>query len=126
MVKKLFKAFGQLPLFEERMMAFFIDCVISFGLGMFPKIGWIFGLIYFLLKDSLYFNKGQSFGKQIMKIRVVCTSTNESLINYPQKSIIRNLILLIPFLNLVEIYFFLFRTKRLGDIWSETSVVSNK
>lgn len=124
MVKKLFKAFGQIPLFEERLMAFFVDCAISFGLSMFPKIGWIFGLIYFLLKDSLYFNKGQSFGKKIMKIKVVYTSTNESLINYPQKSIIRNLILLIPFLNLVEIYFFLFRPQRLGDLWSETSVVN--
>lgn len=107
------------------MMAFFIDCIIAFGLAMFPKIGWIFGLMYFLLKDALYFNKGQSFGKKIMKIKV-CTSANESLVNYPQKSIIRNLILLIPILNLVEIYYFLFRSKRLGDVWSETSVLINK
>ena len=107
-------------------MAFVIDCAIAFGLGMFPKIGWIFGVIYFLLKDSLYFTKGQSFGKKIMKIQVVSDHKNEPLINYPQKSLIRNLILLIPILNLVEIYFFLLRTKRLGEIWSETSVVSSK
>jgi len=122
MDKQSSSIFGQTPLFEERLMAFVIDFVISFGLSLFPKIGWIFGLMYFLLKDSLYFNKGQSFGKRIMKLQVVTEPGHENLIKYPQKSIVRNLILLIPILNLVECYYFLFRTKRLGEIWSETAV----
>lgn len=126
MKKQTSAAFGQIPLFEERMIAFFIDSVIVFGLSMFPKIGWMFGLMYFLLKDALFFAGGQSFGKKLMKIQAVSNLRQEPLVSHPQKSLIRNIILLIPILNLLEIYLFLFRTQRLGEKWSETSVISIK
>ena len=39
--------------FTERFVAAFIDIIIVAGLFFFPRIGWMLGLIYHLLKESM-------------------------------------------------------------------------
>lgn len=114
---------GQTHLFTERLLAFIIDLSIVLGLSLFPRIGWLFGLIYFLFKDSMGLLKGQSFGRRLFKIKVVSKEEGESLINNPNKALIRQIVLLVPVLNLIELFYFLFRQERLGARWSSTTVI---
>lgn len=117
--------FASTSLFWDRLMAFCIDLVITLGLAMFPRIGWIFGLIYFLFKDSMPFTNGQSYGRKLLKIRLVKSFDESSCINAPEKSLIRNIVLLVPILNLFEIFSFFFCRHRLGEQWSETKVIND-
>ena len=117
--------FGQANYFYPRLFAYSVDLVIAVGLCLFPRIGWIFGLIYFLFKDAMPFTKGQSYGRRLFKIRLVRVPHNESMEQHPEKSLIRNIILLIPILNLYEIYLFFFKDYRLGEKWSETTVIAS-
>nr|WP_321453009.1 RDD family protein [uncultured Carboxylicivirga sp.] len=117
---------GRTNLFYPRLLAYGIDMVIVIGLCLFPRIGWIFGLIYFLFKDAMPFTKGQSYGRRLFRIRLVKLPNMESVEKYPEKSIIRNIILLIPILNIYEVYLFLFQDQRLGEKWSETVVISTQ
>ncbi len=119
----MFGQFGSTSLFYSRLLAFSLDIMISIGLSMFPRIGWIFGLIYFLFKDSMPFTKGQSYGRKLFKIKLVKEYDNSSIVDSPEKSLIRNIIFLIPLLNLYEIYLFFFKERRLGELWSETKVI---
>ena len=112
----------QAPL-TERVIAAIIDIAVAVGLSFFPKIGWIFGLFYFLIRDSIPFLKGQSLGKKLMKIRTITLPEQESLVNYPEKSIIRGVITLIPILNLIDIWFLYSTGYRLADVWAQTAVV---
>jgi len=112
----------QAPL-PERILAAIIDLAIVAGLCLFPRIGWIFGIFYFLLRDSLSILKGQSFGKKLMKIQVITLPDQETLVKYPQKSLIRGIIFLIPILNLVDIWFLFATGIRLADRWAQTAVV---
>lgn len=114
---------GQTNLFTERLLAAIIDYSIVLGLSLFPQIGWLFGLIYFLFKDSLGFLKGQSFGRRLFKIRVISRDDGSDLSNKPDKALIRQIVLLVPVLNLIEFYFFLFKDERLGAKWTATTVV---
>lgn len=114
---------GQSTLFTERLLAGVIDLSIVLGLSLFPRIGWLFGLIYFLFKDSLGILKGQSFGRRLFKIKVVSKEDGMSLTNKPDKALIRQIVLLVPILNLIELFYFLFRKERLGAKWSSTTVV---
>jgi uncharacterized RDD family membrane protein YckC len=117
--------FGQIAFFTERMLAAFVDVAIVVGLSLFPKIGWLFGLIYFLFKDCLPLLKGQSFGRKLFKLRIVTKLDGKSLVNAPDKALIRQIIFLIPLLNLYEFYCFFFKSERLGDVWTDTTVVKN-
>lgn len=112
----------QAPL-PERVLAVIIDLAIVSGLCLFPKIGWIFGVFYFLMRDSLSFLKGQSFGKKLMKIRVITLPKQETLVEHPEKSAIRGIIALIPGLNLIDIWFLFSTGYRLADRWAQTAVV---
>lgn len=118
--------FGHTPLFYERIMAFLIDLVISIGLCLFPRIGWMFGLVYFLLRDSLPFNNGQSYGRRVFKIRVVQKNDNTSILGLHEKSLMRQISLLIPGFNLFECYTFFFKNDRYGAIWSDTKVIGDE
>ncbi len=115
--------FGQIDFFTERLLAALIDGAIVLGLSLFPRIGWLFGLIYFLFKDCLPLLDGQSFGRKLFKIKVVTNLESKSLVNAPDKALIRQIILLIPILNLFEFYNFLFKAERFGDTWTETKVI---
>ncbi len=93
------------------------------------KIAWLAGMAYMIVRDSLPFLDGQSIGKKVMKIRVV-TLDNQPLTKNWEKALIRNAILVIPLLNLVELAVLLMRDgqadrgRRLGDEWAKTKVVA--
>ena len=107
----------------ERITAAIIDLIIAVGLCFFPRVGWMFGLIYHLMRDALPFLKGQSFGKHLLKIKTVALPQNESLTAYPEKSVIRGLVTLIPIVNLIDLWFLFSKGKRLADKWAHTDVI---
>jgi hypothetical protein len=107
-------------------MAFGVDILVAGLLCAFPRIGWVFGLIYFLFKDSMPFMKGQSYGRKLFGIKVVNEQDSSSLVSTPQKSLIRTIIFFIPVLNIYELYAFFFLEHRLGERWSETRVIKIK
>ena len=109
--------------FTERIIAAVIDIIIVIGLCFFPRIGWMIGIIYHLTRDSMPFLNGQSFGKHLMQIKVIALPQKTSLTNYPEKSIIRGLVMLIPILNIIDVWYFLSKGYRLADQWAETTVV---
>lgn len=109
--------------FIERILAAVIDLIIVAGLMMLPRVGWLIALLYFLSKDSLPFLQGQSLGKHLLHLKVIILPGQDDLIRYPEKSIIRGLVFLIPILNLVDLWFFFTRGRRLADFWTQTTVV---
>lgn len=108
----------------ERFVAAFIDFVIVCGLCMFPRVGWLFGLIYHLTRDSLPFLQGQSFGKKLMHLKAVAKLHETTL--PPEKSVIRGIVFLIPILNIVDIWHLFTKGERLADKWAETDVLVYK
>ncbi len=113
----------RLPPLQKRLFAFLVDAVIVAVLVFIPKVGWIFGLIYFLGKDAMPSLKGQSVGKKLFNIRILTTGTNEPLYLHPEKSVTRGLILLIPVVNVIDILRLMVKGERLADKWTETHVV---
>ena len=111
------------PSLKERFLAFLIDMVVVLALCLIPKVGWIFGLIYFLGRDAMPSLKGRSIGKKVLKIRILTTGTHETLDINPDKSVTRGLILLIPVVNIIDIYMLLTTGRRLADRWTETEVI---
>ena len=112
----------QAPLME-RMLAAIIDLIIAGGFCFFPRIGWIIGLLYHLTRDSLPFLNGQSFGKYLMRLQVITVPQQESLVNKPDKSFIRGVVMLIPILNIIDVWYLFAKGYRLADKWAETAVV---
>ncbi len=109
--------------FTERIIAALIDIIIVIGLCFFPRVGWMIGIIYHLTRDSMPFLNGQSFGKHLMHIKVIALPQKTSLTKYPEKSIIRGLVTIIPILNIIDIWYFMTKGYRLADKWAETTVV---
>lgn len=107
----------------EREVAFIIDVIIVALVSVFPRLGWIFGLLYFLFRDSLPIGDGCSFGKSLYRLVVTNNDIAKTRANW-RKPLIRNIIFFIPILNLVDIYYFLRDGRRLIDIWLEIDVVS--
>jgi uncharacterized RDD family membrane protein YckC len=108
---------------SERLLAAFVDLVIVVGLSLFPRIGWMVGLIYHLTRDSLPFLNGQSFGKKFFNLRVIILPQYASMSGAAEKSVIRGLVAIIPGLNIVDLWFLITRKVRLADEWAETRVV---
>jgi uncharacterized RDD family membrane protein YckC len=111
---------------SERLLAGLVDIVIALLISLFPKIGWMFGLIYLLAKDSLSFLNGQSFGKKLFNLRTIALPHYASLTGWPEKSIIRGLVQIIPILNLIDLYYLITQKVRIADRWAETRVVRNQ
>jgi hypothetical protein len=111
---------------EERILAGLVDLVIVAIISLFPKIGWIFGLIYLLTKDSLSFLDGQSFGKKLFNLRTITLPHYASLSGRPEKSVIRGLVLIIPILNIIDLYYLITKKVRIADQWAETRVIRNQ
>lgn len=107
----------------EREVAFVIDIIIVALFSVFPKFGWIFGILYFFFRDTLPFGTGGSFGKSLYKLIVVNADSRQSRANW-RKSLIRNIIFFIPILDLLDIYYFLRDGRRLIDTWLDIDVVS--
>ena len=110
----------------ERILAGLIDIIVAVLLSLFPKIGWMFGVIYLLAKDSLAFLNGQSFGKKLFNLRTIALPHHSSLSGWPEKSIIRGLVLIIPVLNLIDFYYLIIHKVRIADRWAETRVIRNQ
>jgi len=87
---------------------------------LFLLVYLIITLLYFLLKDSLF--NGRSLGKCLLKIKVLDLSGKPC---NKGKSIIRNLMRIIPIVNLIDLLFFFFAKdgRRLGDRAASTKVV---
>lgn len=109
----------------ERILAFVVDVFVIAALTIVPVLGIFLAPIYFFIKDILPFNGHTSFGKAVYHIRVVNAQDNAPLTKQMMfKSVVRNIIILIPLLNLVDFYYLLATGKRLIDSWVETDVVS--
>lgn len=105
----------------DRIIAAIIDGAVG---NIIPFVG----LIYLLIKDSLPFLDGQSVGKKLMKIRVVKEDTLEPITGDYGASAIRQVAMLIPILNLIEIIkvFGGEPRKRFGDEWAKTIVIKEE
>ena len=109
----------------EREAAFCIDVAICATLAIFPTLGPVAALLYFFFRDCLPFRVPQSFGKQIYSLRIVRNAEADGRVPRWQTSVIRNLILVIPLLNLVDFWRFAKRGRRLADDWTGTHVIKD-
>lgn len=121
---------NNLTLNGKRIAAFLIDMIVISTLadvviyltvlqgqhGLWGLIAWVFSFVYLLCRDSY---NGISYGRKLVKIRVVSETTNE--VPSPLTGVLRNLPLVI--LGWLEIILVLNNKKRLGDIISRTKIV---
>jgi uncharacterized RDD family membrane protein YckC len=109
----------------NRILAVLIDGLIAGAVSIVPVIGTLVGIAYFLTRDALPFLDGQSIGKKAMKLRAVSSETNAPLTNNWGASIIRNVVLYIPFFAIVELVVMSNNPEkgRLGDQWAKTKVI---
>jgi uncharacterized RDD family membrane protein YckC len=83
---------------QQRIAAWLIDLVLVFGIGsLLSEIGWVASAAYWLLRDGLF--EGQSIGKRVMELSVT-TGPDRAPCTYPA-SAIRNILWLVPFINLI-------------------------
>jgi uncharacterized RDD family membrane protein YckC len=121
--------------FNPRFIAGLIDVGVVVGLEIVLSIVLphalhfvisLIGLAYLLLRDALPFLNGQSIGKKAMKLKAVDES-GKSLSGNWQASAVRNVSLLIPFVDLIILWQKSqqpnTRLLRLGDEWAKTHVV---
>lgn len=83
---------------RRRLLAWFIDLLVI--IGLFILLRWIGGLaasLYLLLRDGLF--EGQSVGKRIVGLRVLVLP-EERRCGF-KESAIRNVLWIIPVMNLV-------------------------
>ncbi len=129
--------FGGIPPFNTRAIAMLIDLVVVIGINialvmLLPNfassLAWLTGAAYLIVRDSLPFLGGQSIGKKAMKIKVVKLDDQPITGNW-EAAVLRNLILVIPLLGLIELFILLTREdkpdrgRRLGDEWAKTKVI---
>lgn len=121
----------------QRVLAFLIDAIaVSVVGGLIGGIlgnnnGAISSLIsigYFLTRDALPFLDGQSLGKKVLNLRAIDANTGEALTGNWATSAIRNISVVVPILNFIEMFVLLFGKdgNRLGDGWAKTTVVVTK
>lgn len=111
---------------KERMIAGAIDTLIAYLLFLIPSFGWIFAMIFIMVRDG-FINKSCSPGKRIMKIVVISTQDSWS----PKQAFLRNLLLLLPIMSIIGLvleFFYLIVTKNpsvlIGDKFGKTEVMS--
>jgi uncharacterized RDD family membrane protein YckC len=110
-----------------RIGAYLIDVILIVLVAWIPILGWIAAPVYFLLRDALPFLDGQSIGKKIVGLRAVDEHGAALTGNYGP-SVVRNVVLWIPFFPIVELIVLLTNKDllRLGDQWAKTRVVALK
>lgn len=112
------------PIFLERSVAFSIDLLSCFSLSIIPSFGWVLALAYFLLKDANLLGSKSSIGKSIYSLRIVDADTQEPAEKgMMEKTLIRNLILVVPLLNILDIFHLMNHGVRLADQWTGLTVV---
>lgn len=83
---------------QQRLLAALIDLVIVVGLSWIWLIGWFAATAYWLLRDIAL--DGQSVGKRICRLKTVCLKPAQAACTW-KASVLRNLLLLIPLVNIV-------------------------
>lgn len=101
----------------ERIMAFMVDGVITFAIFFFaPVCGDILGTAYYFLKDAIV-GTDASVGKGIYGYRVVSVNGDEVRRLPWYKSLARNLMMLVPILNIYDFVSFVRNGQRMTDAW---------
>lgn len=107
----------------EREIAFVIDVCVCMTIAIFPsKLSIAASVGYFIFRDCFRLSgQRMSFGKRIYDIRVVRSEGG----GFPswRITLLRNLFLCVPVLNVIDIFFFAYRGRRLVDDWLGTDVV---
>lgn len=87
-----------MTLTQRRFAAWLIDLVLALGLNALfhGPLGWLLAVGYWLARDGLF--DGQSVGKRLMGLRVVLRAARTRCTI--QASVIRNVLWLVPFINL--------------------------
>jgi len=115
----------------QRFLAYFIDSLVAyvpiFLLGLvsykLAMIGYVLALVYFLLRDALPIGNGQGLGKKLMGIKVIKEDTRQPILGDYVAALVRQISLMIPFVNLYDMWLVVSDGKRLGDGWAKTEVV---
>ena len=119
----------------NRIVGGLIDGVVASGLSFvlaflpIPFIGMLgnaVAIAYFLLRDSLPFLDGQSLGKKVVGSRAV-KEDGSHLTNDHQTAALRNVWMLIPFLELIVLIVRKDKPeagRRLGDDFAKTKVIN--
>lgn len=121
----------------QRVLATFIDLVILFGYTVVVMMVFQSTLFFWLLVFPVWafyhlafevFNKGQSLGKKILKIRVVSLQGRTAKVNDYLIRWVFRLIEVLPSLGSIALIFLSSSEKnqRIGDILANTSVVKQK
>ncbi|MBS0001346.1 MAG: RDD family protein [Cyclobacteriaceae bacterium] len=109
----------------DRILAGLIDWLII-GLLCATGFGAIIGIAYLLTKESLPLFDGQSIGKKVLRIRAVDNDSYQSIKNKYDKSLMRNISLLIPVFQFIDAFMiFSSDRKRFGDQWANTIVIKD-
>ena len=75
-----------------------IDLLLAWGLFLIPVFGWIIGIWFILVRDGLR-KPGASPGKRLLHLKVVPWNKPYR----PEKTVTRNIFLIIPLLNVIAI-----------------------
>lgn len=101
----------------EREAAALVDLIFSFTLATLPGIaGSVAGVAYFLLRDG----RGNGMGKRLYGLEAVRAADGRRA--SWSMAILRNLLLLVPLFNLVDVWHFFVSGRRLTDEWLGTDV----
>lgn len=107
----------------DRVLAGLIDWLLI-ALVSATGFGAVIGLAYLLTKEALPPFDGQSIGKKILRIQVVDNDSYVPIKNRYEKSLIRNISLLIPVFQFIDaLMIFSSDRKRFGDQWANTIVI---
>ena len=109
----------------KRIAALVIDFFVCLAISLLPLFGWIVAIAFFCLRDALPFSGRRSFGKSVYKLRIVDSTDHATRLSW-RKFVLRNIILFIPILNLVDIYTYATTGSRLADVWTSTEVIDSE
>ncbi len=111
------------PQWLEREISFVVDMIVCLTIAIFPAYGGLLALIYFLFRDVLPIGSRMSIGKSVYRLKVVDADSVVPQTPSLKRIFVRNIVSLIPFVNLYDLYLFLLSGERLADQWSDTKVV---
>lgn len=101
----------------------FVDVVICIALAITPGLfGWFLCITFFLLRD-VFTAQRLSPGKSLYNLRIIKVADGSPA--EWKMTVVRNLILLTPILNVVEIFYFIKHGRRLTDVWLKFDVVQD-
>ena len=112
-----------MPQWLEREISFVVDMIVCLTIAIFPMYGGLLALVYFLFRDVLPIGARMSIGKSVYRLKVVDADVAKPQTPSLKRIFVRNVVSLIPFVNLYDLYLFLLNGERLADQWSDTKVV---